>query len=199
MLYGMSVTHTSRPRRPVRGRSIASNSRKNLRSLSAEDHKLMRETRAAKILRGLLVELTNDPEALADTIEGETNLRDSIHGVLREIGEDEILIDGIAVAIQALQQRKERCEYRIEKRREAILLAMEAGEVPKITYPEATLSVGLAGNKLIVTDETKIPDIFFEEQPKKLNKAMLRAALDIQRIEGASLSNGGKRLILRRL
>lgn len=159
------------------------------------------ETRAAKMMRAFLAELTDDLEAISDTIEGETNLRDSIHGVLKAIGEDEILIEGISVAIQALQQRKERCEYRIEKRREAILLAMEAGEVPKIIFPEATLSVGLAGDKLIVTDERKIPALFFDKQAPKLNKAKLKAALTLpnHKIEGASLSNGGHRLTIRKL
>ena len=153
------------------------------------------------MLRAFLAELTDDKDTIADTIDGETNLKETIHGVLKAIGEDEILTDGIGVAIHALQQRKERCEWRIEKRRKAILLAMQAGEMPKIIYPEATISVGLARSKVVVTDEAKIPDIFFDPLPPQLNKAKLKAALSVagNGIEGAALNNGGVQLTIKKL
>lgn len=169
--------------------------------MTKADHTLVLETRAAKLLRASLATITDDSETLRDTIEGETNVREAIHKVLAAIGEDEIIISGIEAAIATLQARKERHAFRVEQRRKAILLAMEAAEITKINYPEATISTREQAAKLIVSDESRIPTKFYEPQEPKLNKALLKAALlsDPElTIEGVTLSNGGLGLTIRK-
>lgn len=59
------------------------------------EHRLAIETRAAQILKSALTEITDDPDALADTIEGATNLHEAISAVMDGIGEDEMLCTGL--------------------------------------------------------------------------------------------------------
>ncbi len=167
--------------------------------IEVSDRSLMIETRAAAILKGLLQQVTDDQDTLADCIEGATSLHEAIHRVVKDIMEYKILSDGIANAIGTLQDRAKRIEHRMARRRNAIQLAMEAGELQKKEYPEATISLRRVPPGLEVTDEAAIPQKYWEEQKPTLNKSLLKEDLKANiEISGAHLNNGGVTLSVSR-
>lgn len=163
------------------------------------EHQLAREIRAAQVLKAALLEVTDDPDALADTIEGATNLHEAIAKVMDGIGEDEILLAGIDVAQKALSGREMRLNARVNRRRSAIERAMSVGELTKLELPQATLSVRRLPPALIIDDETQIPAVFWVSQEPKLHKKALADVLKTGKpVPGAHLDNGGQTLSIRR-
>lgn len=162
---------------------------------------LQLETRAAQQLRDVLLAMgCDDSKTLADTIEGETDIREAIRRVYWAMIEDQILIDGLTENIQVLQARKTRIETRVERYRAAIEKGMSAGEISKLELPEATISLRAVAPKLEVVIEALIPERFWIPQPNTLDKKALLTALKEPGadIPGAALSNGGQSLSIRR-
>ncbi len=163
------------------------------------DHKLAREAAAANALREALKLVTDDSEAVRDTIEGGTNLHDAIAAVAGAIREDEISILGLSAMMGKLAERRQRIENRIETRRNAILQAMSIGELQTLRLPDATLSVRRIAPDVEITDESKIPAAYWKPRDPTLDKPALKAALkDGAEVPGAVLGNGGIGLNLRR-
>ena len=163
------------------------------------EHALQREVNAARILRAALLEVIDDPDAIADTIEGSTNLHEAIAAVVAGISEDEMMCTGLGVMMETLSRRKSRFEGRIERRRTAIERAMMAAELHTLQLPEVTLSLRRVPQSLQVVNEQLIPESFFTPGPPKLDRKLLKASLEAgQEIHGARLSNGGQTLSMRR-
>jgi len=163
------------------------------------EHKLRNEIRAAQILKAALAEYQDEPDLIADMIEGETGLHDAICKVMDGITEDEMLIAGLRAMTEQLVNRRLRYEARIDRRRSAIERAMAVGELTKLELPQATLSLRRVPPALVVEDETLIPSIFWVSQEPKLDKASLKKALGYETsIPGARLDNGGQTLSIRR-
>lgn len=161
--------------------------------------KLMIETRAAKQLRDFLLTLTDDQEAISDTIDGQTNVRDAIHGALLANDLDEAMLNGLKLHIKTLGERAERISYRIDQRRTAMQKAMEAAEIPKIQFPEASLSLRDIPRGLEIQDEAVIPVQYWVDQEPKLDRSALKADLLAGSvISGAVLDNGGTGITIRR-
>lgn len=164
------------------------------------DRKLLLETQAANALREMLLTITDDEEAVRDTIEGSTNLREAIAVVLNDIGDDEIMVDGISSAQKKLGERKARLEYRIERRRAAIEKAMMVGEIQKLELPTATLSLRKVAPAVVIEDEAKVPGIYFKLPKPVIDKTAIKIALENgTEIRGATLTNGSMSLLLRRI
>jgi hypothetical protein len=163
------------------------------------EYQLAKETAAAQVLKAALLEQTDDPDALADTIEGATNLHEAIAAVMAAIDEDTLLHDGIDGMLTNLATRRARVEARMKRRRLAIERAMMAGELPKLELPQATLSIRRVPASLHIVSESLIPERFWVPQPPKLDKKDLAAALKAgQDIPGAALDNGSTTLAIRR-
>ncbi len=163
------------------------------------ERRLIIETNAANMLRQSLLEITDDEETIRDTIEGETNLQSAIQEALGSLMEDEILEAGIEHTLKALQARLNRVQFKVEKKRAAILRAMEAGELKKVILPEATLSLRQVPRGLEIQDLRKIPKRYFEEQEPRLNKAALKQDLkDGKSVDGAILDNGSITLSIKK-
>lgn len=164
------------------------------------EYALTLQTNAAKRLREQLQLVTDDEDAIRDTIEGEYDLAGCIAYALDLITEDEIQSEGIAAIMRGLAARQSRAELRIQRRRTAIASAMEAGELRKLTLPQATLSLRNVQPKVEVIEGTILPPRFFDSHTvTSLNKARLKEALDAkEQIPGAMLSNGSVSLTIRR-
>ncbi len=163
------------------------------------EHKLALETRAAQILKSALLELTDDPDAIAGTIEGETSLHEAIALVMAGIDEDEVQVAGLRSMTEQLLNRRLRYENRIDRRRNAIERAMLAGEITKLELPQATLSTRRVPARLQIMDEALIPEGFWEPQPSKLDSGKVAAAIKAGAIvPGAALDNGSTTLSIRR-
>lgn len=163
-------------------------------------HELDQEIDAAKILRENLRDLIGeDDEALRDTLEGETQLHELIEQVVEFLGQDEERIAGIKEAVAQSNARKARLEKRVEMCRTVILNAMDVGELKKLELPIATVSRRATPAKVIITNEADVPSSFWTPQAPKLDKKLVKAALDSKKaVPGAELSNGGETLSIRR-
>ena len=142
-------------------------------------------------------ELSDDPILRADMIEGATNLHELLTQLVETREDAKASIVGIKSRTDDLGQRKARMERRKEAAEQMIFKLMELAGEKKIPLPVATLSIGAARAKVIVTDESLIPDAYCvsKREPKK---SEIKDALDRgEAIAGCELSNGGEQLSIR--
>lgn len=130
-----------------------------------------------------------DDEELA--VSSETNLREAIELALLANAEDAAHVEGIKTILAAFEARSARKAARIERRKGAILAAMEIAGLQKLELAAATLSVGKGRRKVIITDEEQIPDEFMRERvTRSPDKEAIASALMAKRqVSGAELSN----------
>lgn len=139
-----------------------------------------------------------DDDLIHDMIEGETDFYEALACVVDEINENRAMIDAIATRQKDLTERKGRFQHKGEVLRELVQEMMEIAGERKAVLPEATISLTAARPKVIIGDESKIPEQFFKIE-RRLDKAALLAALkDKAGVSGAMLSNGGQTVMIRR-
>ncbi len=122
-----------------------------------------------------------DEETLMDTLEGMTNLTDSLAELLRSSQEDQSLASALRGRMSDMQERCGRFEERARKKRELVCTVMEEAELKKLTEPDFTVSLRPARAPLMIIDEEAIPGVYWKTQPAKLDRMGLISAL----------SNGG--------
>jgi hypothetical protein len=184
----------------------------------AVEHNLEKTIIAATALKESLKTLVtdDDPDALRDTIEGETDLKGAIAAVDISIISDEALVIGLQGMVERLKARKDRVEYRIERKRAIIEQAMQIGELDSLELPTGTLSIRNVAAKVEIFDEAQIPADYWKQQDPALDKAAInevfreytrvakKAEKDKQpvpeppSIPGVRLGNGGISLSIRR-
>lgn len=161
--------------------------------------RLEREIAAAEAIKAGLLAVTDDTDAIRDTLEGETNLHGMIRAMLLSIEEDELIVDGTTARIADLAERKRRFEGRIGAKRTLVEQAMAVAELEKVETDLATVSLRSVPPKLIVGEDADLPSRFFVPQPPKRDDAAIKAALKAgEIIPGATLSNGSRSLTIRR-
>jgi len=147
-------------------------------------------------------ELGEDAAALSDTLEGVSSFKDAVAAVIESMSEDESLKTALAVRVGQMKLRIERFEARIEAKRAALAQAMERAGEKRVTLPECTVSLATVPGKVIITDESLIPDRFMvypEAPPPRPDKQILARALkEGIEVAGAQLSNGGITVKVRR-
>ena len=161
---------------------------------------LQREMEAAKIIRAQLETLGAEDEDLArDMIEGETDLLEMVAAIVAHDGEDEAILDGIARYKSEIDARKKRIEGRMEVRRALLASALEISGRQNFETPTGTVSSAKIAPKAIVTEEADIPTRFWKAAAPVLDKKALADALKGgEQIPGATLSNGGTTVKIRR-
>lgn len=162
-------------------------------------HELSKEAAAARaLLLSCKEALGDDEQAIADTVEGETNLVEAIGAAVMRLNELGAHIDGLGAYIKDMMGRVDRFELQTERIRQAIANAMDAGGLKKVELPHATLSLRAAAEKLGAVNEADIPARFFVDQAPKLDKRALLAELKAgNNVPGASLANGAPSLSVR--
>ena len=160
---------------------------------------LQKEAQAASFLKEQLKLITDDEDAIRDTIEGETDLHEAIKAVLSDMREDEISISGIAEIMKNLTARKTRLEIRYNAQKRAIERAMIIGGIPSLPLPEATLSIGMSRASVIITDEKAIDAKYKVAVNPKIDKAAIKKDLDAGiPVAGAEMSVPEKHLSIRK-
>lgn len=160
---------------------------------------LVRETEAARVLRENLADIIQDEDDVRDFVEGETSLLEAIELAVNQTGEDEAAIEAIDNYVAKLKGRKDRLKSRLEATRTAIAVAMIQASQKKIETPYGTVTRKNTIQTAIITDEASIPTDYWKPQDPKLDKAKLAADMRAgQRVEGATLSNGGETVMIRR-
>ena len=167
--------------------------------MSDVQHDLEKQKAAAvSLLLSCKEALGDDEQAIADTIEGETNLVEAISAAVARLNEIEAHQNGLKDYAKALRERGERLEAQTERIRQAIANALDATGLAKLELAHATLSLRKAAPKLGVVNEADIPAKYFVDQAPKLDrKALLDALKANETVPGATLANGAPTLSVR--
>lgn len=172
------------------------------------EYTLRRQTEAAKHLLATLRAdgAADDAELVADTVEGQTGLREAIEAALDEIDECEANEIGAKAKEEMFASRSSAFKARAERIRAMIEQALVTIDLSEpLRFAGATVSLTRRQRQPVITSEAEIPARFFVEQPRpapKLDKKALAHALanlaDGETIPGATLDNGSVVLALRR-
>lgn len=153
-----------------------------------------------KQINNLLAEypqLAEDEELLKDTLEGNTRFNEIMERFLGEMRENETIAEAVSQRIGKLRERQTRLTHRAQFYRALMLRLMDFAGIRSASLTEAKISVVNSPEKVIITDESAIPDAFMRIT-KEPNKAAIKAALKSgNTISGASLSNGGTTIQVR--
>lgn len=151
-----------------------------------------------RIREALLAEYPDiDPETLADTLEGLSDLPDVLARMIRDAREDKAMADALGVMIAESRERQERLNRRSLSRRNAVLRLMSTACLRKIEQPDFMASIRHVPPKVEITDDTSIPDAF-QKVVKTPDKPAIKAALERgETVQGAVLGNGSEGLSVR--
>jgi predicted nuclease with TOPRIM domain len=160
--------------------------------ISAED--------VIKEINALLAEypqLNEDEELLKDTLEGNTRFNEVMEKFLSAMRENETLAEAVSQRIGKLRERQTRLTHRAQFFRSLMHRLMDWAGIKSLALPEAKISVVNSPEKVIITDESAIPDDFMRVT-KEPNKAAIKTAMKSGSIiPGATLSNGGTTISVR--
>jgi hypothetical protein len=155
-------------------------------------HYLHNESMAARQLLAALAEAGEDAEEVIDlAIASETNLKEAVEQAVLANAMDQAHCDAIAALQVTLAGRMARKSQRIERRKGAIMAAMELAGVQKLELASATVSVGKGKPAVIITNEAALPPGYVRTKttvtPDKV--AILKALQQLEDVPGAVLSN----------
>jgi hypothetical protein len=142
-------------------------------------------------------ELAEDEQALADTLEGETSLIDAAASLIRSAIDDEAFEEACTNLAAEKEERAARFGRRAAKLREAALALLQAADLPKLEQPDFTASVGKSRGRVVISDETALPDAMFRTTRAPDKTAIGDALKDGQTVPGALLSNPEPTLTVR--
>ncbi len=140
-----------------------------------------------------------DDETLLDTLSGETNLLEAIDELVGSALLDEKMAQATKARLQEIKGRAKRLEDRAKKKRDIVREAFEKAELKgPLQLSNATVSLGNTPAKLVIADETQVPDEFLKVADPTIDEKKLKDAMkDGKTFSFAYLSNGGKSLIVR--
>jgi len=131
-----------------------------------------------------------DEEALRDTLEGLSSLPEVLAALLRSYLDDLTLAAALGMRIDDMQERLSRIEQRADKKRELVTNVMERADIKKLAQPDFTASLRPSPPAVVVTNEGQIPEPYWKQQPPKLDRQLISAALKSgATVPGALLSN----------
>ena len=138
----------------------------------------------------LLAEIPDlDPETLADTLEGITDLKEMLAELVRSALEDEAVAAALSTRLSDMKARFERFEMRAARKRQLAMRAMCEADIDKLDQPDFTASLRQAAPALEVVAEDKIPASYWKPQPFKLDRqGLLQALKSGTAIDGACLA-----------
>jgi acyl transferase domain-containing protein len=156
-------------------------------------HDLHRQIEAARTLLANFRDILGDDEqAIADTVEGETNLHQAIERGIARIAEIEAMEGGLAKMQETLKSRCDRLKQQRENLRTSLAVAMEVAALKRLETALATITLKPVPAKVEITDEAAIPSKYWKPQEPKLDKkSVLDALKNKEDVPGAVLSNGG--------
>lgn len=158
-----------------------------------------RELAAARAIRAKIATMTDDAETIRDTLDGEVDLQGIVRALVLTIAEEEAAVAANTALSNQYLARRSNIDARIETLRGLVGEAMELAEWKSLKLDIATISLRPGTRKVQVTDETQIPAAFWRTpEPVIDKKELLDALKDGQQIHGATLSNGGMIVTIRR-
>jgi hypothetical protein len=142
-------------------------------------------------------ELAEDEALRADMIEGETDLLSVMTRALDHQQEAASMVDAMKSRRSDLSERISRYERRSDAMRTLMLNLMSAADQPKITLPEATISMTKGRDAVEIIDINALPQGFYSLE-RKADRTAIGAALKAgEAIPGAALRTGDATLTVR--
>jgi len=142
-------------------------------------------------------EITDDEQLRADMLEGNTNLHEFLDLLVRAIVQAEAFAAGIQLLLLETNARRLRYERRADLMREMARKLIEHAGLKTVELHQATLSIRAGSPKVIITDETMLPDsaVKITRTPaKQLIKTLIDQGVFVP---GAELSNAEPVLMMR--
>lgn len=141
-------------------------------------------------------ELADDSELRADTLEGSTNIHDTLARLVAAAQDAKHMAAAVTDRIGELQGRKSRYERRNEAMRALLFRLLKLAGLPRIQLPDATLSVGKGRDRVEITDVALLPDnvVRLERVP---DKRAVGELLKAGPVAGAEMVAGGEVLTVR--
>jgi len=142
-------------------------------------------------------ELAEDERALADTLEGETDLPDVLGRLIRDARRKEAMAGGLGNLIKDETERKARLLASADKLRHIVQSLMDTAGLTKLEQPDFTASIRSVPPKVEVTDETVLPDAYVKITRVPDKNAIREALGRGDEVPGAVLGNGGTSIAIR--
>jgi hypothetical protein len=140
-------------------------------------------------LLSLHPELEEDDVLRQDMIEAETSALELIDKLVEAEREAKFLIDGVGEAIDHFQRRRERFDARRAALRNYIKQIMEAANLKKVECPAATVSISAGRPRVVIIDESQIPDAYWRIKREPDKDAIGTTLKALRDVPGATLSN----------
>lgn len=149
-----------------------------------------------EVILRMFPELHEDEELRADTLDGETDIKLFLQRCVINVMLYESEEQATKITIEKLQKRAHRWQKRQEFYRALMQDVMATADLSKMVLPEATLNIQNAPPKVLITDESQLPEEAFEIK-KTVSKSKIKQMLKDGPVTGAELSNGGQMLVIR--
>ena len=151
----------------------------------------------AKLLRLEFPQLSEDEELLADTLEGETDINRVIDKLVTLVREHDMMADALQERVSLIRDRLTKSTARMNFYRGLIHRLMTSTGLKSVAATEGKVSVVNAVDRVIITDETAIPDELMRVKKEPDKAAIKKALQEGKYISGATLSNGGTTIQIR--
>lgn len=139
--------------------------------------------------RILTIEPDIDEQTLADTVEGLTDMHEILQAIIRSALVDQALASGLKCRIADMQDRLNRLEDRISKRRQIAKDVMVDLGLKKLTAPDFTASIQPGIPSLTIIDVDAVPKTYWEPGQPRLRRQLLAHDLKQgEEVSGAVLS-----------
>lgn len=134
-------------------------------------------------------ELSEDVSALADTLEGISDLDQQCLAVLRAAIEREAHAKALGELIDGMTARKRRLAEGAQAMRLAVLHAMQEVGLRKIAGADMSASIGAGKPKLLVIDEALIPDEYVKITREARKADIAKVLASGQDVPGVAFGN----------
>lgn len=142
-------------------------------------------------------ELQDDFQMVEDALESETSFYEMMSRLVEFHLNAVSMVNAIKGREIDLKARRERYETKVDAFKAMMLKVMEAGQQPKVTLTEATISITKPRTSVEVTDVDALEQPFYTIV-RQANKATIKKALEEgQAVNGATLSMGSPSISVR--
>jgi len=151
-------------------------------------------------INALLLEypqLADDEELFRDTLEGNTRFNEIMDRLLGEMRDNETLAEATSARIAKIRERQTRLTHRAQFYRSLMHRLLTVTGIQSVALAEAKVSIMKLPDKVIITDESAVPDAFMKIT-KEPNKTAIKNAIKTGTyVPGAVLSNGSTTISVR--
>jgi hypothetical protein len=141
-------------------------------------------------------DLLDDEEAWGLALDSETDVNELIDRTEAGRQDDVAMVAGIKALRVEIDTRLKRYERREEVKRRMLFILLQWAGLQKVTLPRATISIRDGGEKLVIPDESAVPDDFcrIKREPQKL---LIKEALKHTTFNWAHVEKNGPTLSVR--